>query len=81
MSTETAVKRGTKIDPADVDRIDRAKLGILLARPPQTDVEGQAWYSGYTQCPWCGHVGWAVGLNTESYIDVVCGACGGYFRA
>lgn len=81
MSNELSIKRGTKVDPADAAKIDKSKLGILLAKPPQTETEGQAMYSGYTQCPWCGHVGWTVGLDTNYYVDIVCGACGGYFRA
>ena len=81
MSNELTIKRGTKIEEADAAGIDKSKLGILLAKPPQTETEGQAAYSGYTQCPWCGHVGWTVGLDTNYYVDIVCGACGGYFRA
>ena len=81
MASDLTIKRGTKTDPADVAKIDKSKLGILLAKPPQTETEGQAAYSGYTQCPWCGHVGWTVGLDTNYYVDIVCGACGGYFRA
>ncbi|MCF4165733.1 hypothetical protein L2U69_18865 [Zavarzinia compransoris] len=81
MSEELTIKRGTKIDEADAASIDKSKLGILLAKPPQDATEGQARYNGYTQCPWCGHVGWTVGLDTNYYVNVVCGSCGGLFRA
>ncbi|MFA5122574.1 hypothetical protein [Zavarzinia sp.] len=76
------VRRGIRIDPDSGDSVDFASLGILLARPrPVEATEGQAWYTDYTQCPWCGHIGWTTGLNTDFYVDVVCGSCGRYFRA
>jgi hypothetical protein len=78
----TSVRRGVKIDPVDEGAIDMARLGILLSRPRPIDgVELQDWYSDYVQCPWCGHVGQTMGLNTDFYVDVVCGSCGAYFRA
>lgn len=78
----TTVKRGIRIDPVDEDAIDMARLGLLVTRPrPLDGVEAQAWHSGYVQCPWCGHIGQSMGLNTDFYVDVVCGSCGGFFRA
>lgn len=77
-----SIRRGVKIDPVDQGAIDTGRLGILLARPRPIDgVELQDWYSDYVQCPWCGHVGRTMGLNTDFYVDVVCGSCGAYFRA
>jgi hypothetical protein len=82
MSDKMEIKRGTKIEADEAKELDRSKMAIMLASPPQTDdVQGQAYYSNYTQCPWCGHIGWTHGLDTDYYVVVYCGWCGQPFRA
>ena len=82
MSEAFEVKRGTKIDQEDAKAaLSTGKFAILLGQPAAKDVEGQYFYNGWTQCPYCGHIGWTSGLNSEVYETVVCGQCGLAFRA
>ena len=75
------VQRGIKMDPEDArEDIRNGRFALLLTRPPAEDVEGQYFYSGWTQCPGCGQVGWSVGLDSTRANTIVCGACGGPFR-
>ena len=82
MSDTGSIKVGTKIDKEELLKTDISKLAVMTTSPPSSDsVEGQEFrYNGYTQCPWCGHVGWTVGLDSSYYITVVCGACGQPFK-
>ena len=81
MSEEITIKRGVKIDPEEAKTLDPAKMGVMLTGSPAAEeVEGQAWYWGWTQCPWCGNVGRSQ-LDTDRYHWYTCGACGGAFRA
>ncbi len=76
------VKRGSKMDQDEARAaISSGKFALLIGKPPAKDVEGQYYYNGWTQCPYCGHIGWTTGLNSEVYETVICGACGMAFRA
>lgn len=82
MSDKLEVKRGTKIEADEVQGLDHSKIAIMTTSPPAADdAQGQYRYNAYTQCPWCGHVGWTRGLQSEYYVAVYCGACGRPFRA
>ena len=82
MSEKVEVKRGVKLEADEAQAaIASGKFALLLTKPPQEDVEGQYRYSGWTQCPWCGHIGWTTGLDSNFYETVICGACGRAFRA
>jgi hypothetical protein len=82
MSDKVEIKTGTKIDKEELLKTDIRHLAVMVSTPPNADaVEGQYRYAGYTRCPWCGHVGWTVGLDSEYYQTVICGACGQPFRA
>jgi hypothetical protein len=76
MTERFEVKRGVKLDPetAAAD-IAQGKFALLLTRRPEEEVEGQYYYSGWTQCPGCGQIGWSVGLNSERPNTIICGAC------
>ncbi|PWR23515.1 hypothetical protein [Zavarzinia compransoris] len=76
-------RRGEKIRRDLGETVDVGTLRIMLmhASPPADEVMLQEGYTGYAQCPWCGHVGWASGLNVTRPVDIVCGHCGRYFRA
>jgi len=81
MSGELEVRRGVKLDPAEARAdISQGRGALLLARPPAEDVEGQYYYSGWTQCPGCAQVGWSVGLDSTRANTLLCGACGCAFR-
>jgi hypothetical protein len=82
MSSEIQVRRGEKMDIEEARAdISQGKFALLLSRPPADDVEGQYVYSGWTQCPGCGQVGWSVGLDSTRANTILCGACGCSFRA
>ncbi len=82
MSEKSEIKRGTKIEADELGSIDHSKIAIMTTMPPPSDdVQGQWRYDGYTQCPWCGNVGFTRGLQTQYYVAVYCGACGRPFRA
>ncbi|GAN77372.1 hypothetical protein [Acidisphaera rubrifaciens] len=82
MSEKVEVKRGVKLEADEAQAaIASGKFALLLTKPPQDEVEGQYRYSGWTQCPWCGHIGWTTGLDSNFYETVICGACGRAFRA
>jgi hypothetical protein len=81
MAEEIKVKTGTKIQPEEEKKLDRSKMGVLIAGPPpDVDVEAQATYWGYTRCPWCGNVGRSL-ISTTTYLYYTCGWCGRPFRA
>lgn len=72
---------GTKIEATEAKKLDPAKMALSMTGTPKAqEVEAQMAYLGYTQCPWCGHVGRSV-IDTDRYTWYVCGACGGAFRA
>ena len=81
MSDKVEVKLGRKIDQPAPGTLDLSKCGLLLSMPPQDQVEGQWYYNALTTCPYCGNTGWTSGLNTEFYINVICGRCGRVFEA
>ena len=74
------VKVGTKIEPERVKDLDRAKMGVLIRTPPQEEVEGQAPIYSAVQCPWCGAIGYAW-IDTQYWVWLTCGWCGGAFEA
>lgn len=81
-SATAGFRRGVKIQRDLGETVDVANLRILLMHPQPVEETGlQEWYTGYVQCPWCGHVGWAAGLNLHHPVDLVCGHCGRYFKA
>ena len=80
MADSMEVKRGTKIDDQAAAK-ESGKFGILLTMAPEGEVEGQSWYGGLTQCPYCGNIGFTRSLNTDYYVSVVCGRCGLHFSA
>jgi hypothetical protein len=83
MSDKLEIKRGTKLEADEAQAaISGGKFALLISKQPAADeVEGQYRYAGYTQCPWCGNVGWTRGLDSDFYETVVCGSCGRAFRS
>jgi hypothetical protein len=82
MSEKVEIKTGIKMDKEELLKTDIRQLAIMITSPPTGDsVEGQYRYSNYTRCPWCGHIGWTNGLDSNFYVTVVCGACGQPFHA
>jgi hypothetical protein len=79
MSDKIEVKRGTKIDDQAAAKAS-GPLGILTSMQPSDSVEGQS-YTGLTQCPYCGNIGYTSGLSETVYITVICGRCGMAFQA
>ncbi|MEO1200482.1 MAG: hypothetical protein AAFX39_14840 [Pseudomonadota bacterium] len=73
------VKKGTKIDPSEVKNLDRSKMAVLIQKPAEPEVEGQALYQDAVQCPWCGAIGWAW-IDTDTWLWVTCGNCGYAFQ-
>jgi len=81
MSDKIQVKRGTKIDPAELKKQDPKTFAVLISQAPQDAVQGQYRYDAMTQCPWCGNIGWTFGLSSNHYTTVICGRCGQPFQA
>jgi hypothetical protein len=83
MTEKLEVKRGTKLEADEAQpAISTGKFALLMSKPPaDEEVEGQYYYGGWTQCPWCGNVGWTRGLDSNFYETIVCGSCGRAFRA
>ncbi len=80
--SKVEIKLGAKIDKAELLTKDPSKLAILTAtRVVKDEVEGQYEYGAMTQCPWCGHIGYTTGLDSEVYETVICGVCGQPFQA
>jgi hypothetical protein len=79
MTDKIEVKLGQKIEQPAPGTLDLSKTGLLISMPPKDQVEGQ--YTALTTCPYCGNTGWTSGLDTDYYINVVCGRCGLVFRA
>lgn len=73
------VRKGTKVDPS---KMNRAKMGLAVAQPPQQggEVEGQYRYVDLVACPCYGHVVWAE-LDSNVYEWFSCGVCGCTFTA
>lgn len=73
------IRKGKKVDPS---KMDRSKMGIAVAQPPQPgdEVSGQYRYAELVACPCYGHVAWA-DLNSEVYEWYTCGVCGCPFTA
>ncbi len=81
MKEQIEIIVGTKIEPEEAAKMDRTKMGVMIAGAPiEQDVTGQYAYYGYTRCPWCGHVGQSP-LDTERWIWYTCGLCGRSFTA
>jgi len=80
MADDKNVKKGTKIEGEAATKLDPAKGGVLVSKPVDPEVEGQALYAGYVECPWCSNVGRAV-LDTERYNYYTCGSCGNLLKA
>lgn len=79
--SEEKITEGVKIEESEAATLDPTKMGIAMAGdPPETEVEGQVRYLGYTRCPWCGNVGRSI-LDTNRYLWFRCGRCGGAFKA
>lgn len=79
-SGDIKIKRGTKIDPAEAKKKDRAKMGVGRPTPPPKEVEGQELYLSLVICPWCGAVNHCI-LDTNVYLWFTCWNCGGPFSA
>ena len=81
MSEKVEIRSGTRIDREELLKTPIDQLAVMITSPPSSDaVEGQHRYDAYTRCPWCGHVGWTNSLNSDTYMTIVCGACGQPFR-
>jgi len=80
MADKSNPRQGFKLEASVVERMDPKKIPVTQDEE-KSEVSGQYRYNGWTQCPWCGHVGWTNGLSTDYYISVRCGRCGGYFSA
>jgi transcription elongation factor Elf1 len=72
---DATVRLGKKIDADEASKLDRTQMAVLIARQPQSDVEGQGSYESLLQCAWCGSVGWAW-IDSNNYTWVTCGTCG-----
>jgi hypothetical protein len=86
MSEQIKVRRGTKIDPAELNRLDAGKFAVLISQIPESAVQAQYRYDEMTQCPWCGNFGWVAGISTGHAasgvpVTVICGRCGMAFQA
>ncbi|HUK08912.1 MAG TPA: hypothetical protein VLX09_13650 [Stellaceae bacterium] len=74
-------RKGIPLDKETADKLDPKRIPTSQ-KPAKQEVAGQdALYGDWTQCPYCGHVGWTSGLHTDYYIPVRCGACGRIFMA
>ena len=80
MTEKLEVKRGEKIDDQAAAK-SSGDFAVLVSQAPDGDVEGQYFYSGMTQCPYCGNVGFTRVLSTDVYMSIICGRCGMAFRA
>lgn len=80
MATKVEVLRGIKIDGKPEDEPSHGPILQMLSEPPEEEVEGQFFYSGWTQCPDCQQVGWTTELNSETVNNILCAACGCYFK-
>ena len=76
---EIKVKRGTKIEPEEAAKLDRAEMGVGLVGTASGDVEGQ-WHWEYVMCPWCGTINRCY-VSDVRWLWFTCGWCGGAFRA
>lgn len=65
MATKVEVLRGIKIDGKPEDEPSHGPILQMLSEPPEEEVEGQFFYSGWTQCPDCQQVGWTTGLTAK----------------
>jgi len=80
MATEIKIKVGGEMSAAEQKSADRNKRAVLHQTPPKGKVEGQYPINAAVQCPYCGAIGYAW-IDTEVYVSVYCGSCGGTFRA
>jgi predicted RNA-binding Zn-ribbon protein involved in translation (DUF1610 family) len=81
MANDIKVVVGTKITDEEAKKLGGpATMGIALAgQPKASEVEGQASYYSYIQCPGCGLIDRAR-LDTDYYKWFSCGNCGTAFR-
>jgi hypothetical protein len=77
---DTKAKKGSKIEGAAASKLDPAKMGVLVAKPTDPEVEGQALVLQYLECPWCSNIGRTV-IDTERYHYYTCGNCGNLLKA
>lgn len=80
MAMKVDVLRGIKIDVPPEAESSQMPILTMLSAPPEEEVEGQFFYSGWTQCPGCQQVGWTTGLNSQAVNTIMCAACGSYFK-
>lgn len=78
MTDTFMVRRGSKL--ADDAGLTDSEALVMSPVPDDTAVEAQdGSYSGWVQCPYCGRVGWAVGLGLQGKQTIMCGPCGKQF--
>lgn len=80
MADKKDAKRGTKIEGAEASQLDPAKMGVLVSKSTDPEVEGQAFSGGrgYLQCPWCDAIARTSGEADRNYYT--CDNCGNLFR-
>lgn len=77
MTTKMDVRRGIKIEGALP--VPETPVLTMVSAPPDEEVQGQFFYSGWTQCPNCQQIGWTTGLNSEAVNIILCAACSCHF--
>lgn len=80
MADRKDAKKGTKIEGAAASNLDPAKVGVLVSRPTDPEVEGQTMRGGYVQCPWCDNYSRPV-VDSDRYVYYMCGDCGNILKA
>lgn len=73
-------RMGVEVDQGLLATLDKSRIPVTQKFEAE-EVSGQAGYNGYTQCPYCGNIGWTNGLDTNFYISVQCGNCLRLFSA
>lgn len=74
------VKKATKLEAHEAEKMDRSKMGVALVNPPaDPDVEAQAQWA-LVECPWCASVV-RIWYYSSVYAWYTCGVCGGAFQA
>jgi len=56
MADKSNPRQGFKLEASVVERMDPKKIPVTQDEE-KSEVSGQYRYNGWTQCPWCGHVG------------------------
>ncbi|HUK08371.1 MAG TPA: hypothetical protein VLX09_10925 [Stellaceae bacterium] len=70
-------RKGVPLDSEETLRALDPERIATAKNPEAQEVVGQddTYYGNWVQCPYCGHVWWATGLNTDYYVAVRCPAC------